>query len=176
MLLGGLGVTILLAGCGSSSTASNTTSPSGSSLPAPTSSVATSSSTTSSSAGPTGPQNLVATAADKSALTAAFVTYKKVPAQDIAGTAPGTVYYAYVPSTGTYWALASFLPTSTASQQTEVGLQDGGGMGIFTKHAGGTWTMVATGSFPFCPSQTVIPSAVRTVWGLSDSGSCSAQG
>ena len=117
----------------------------------------------------------MATTADKTALTAAFVAYKKVPAQDIAGTEAGAVYYAYVPSTGTYWALASFLPSSTASQDTLVGLQDGGRTGIFTKPTGGSWTMIAMGFVPFCPTRTAIPPEVRTVWGLTDPGVCSTE-
>ena len=133
-------------------------------------------STTSSSTTASGVQNLVATAADKSALTAAFVTYKQVPGQDIAGTDPGTVYFAYVPSTGTYWALASFLPTSSASQQTLVGLQDGGRTGIFTRASGGSWTMVSVGSAPFCPSRTAIPEPVRAAWGLNDPAACATEG
>jgi hypothetical protein len=117
---------------------------------------------------------VVATAADKAALTTAFAAYKQVPASEIAGTAPGSVYLATVPSTGTNWALASFLPSATASQQTEVGMQDGGGMGIFTQTAGGSWTMVSLGSEPFCPTKTAIPPAVVTLWGLTDPPACSS--
>ena len=133
-------------------------------------------STTTTAAATASVQNLVATAADKAALTVAFVASKNVPTQDIAGTDPGTVYYAYVPSTKMYWALASFLPTPAASQQTLVGLQDGGRTGIFTRVPAGSWTWIFLGSFPFCPSRTAIPPAVRTVWGLSDPGACSTLG
>jgi len=114
--------------------------------------------------------------ADKAALTAAYVAHTKVPAGDIAGTRAGTVYFAYVPSTGTYWALATFDPSATAAQQTLVGLQDGGAMGVFSRPAGGSWTMVSTGSFPFCPSRTPLPAEVRSVWGLTDPPACTAQG
>jgi hypothetical protein len=118
------------------------------------------------------PKNLVASAADKAALIAAFVADKKIPASDIVGTTQGSVYLADIPSTGTSWALATFAPSATASQSTLVGLQDGGSMGIFTKPAGGSWTMVGLGSFPFCPSQTQIPVAVQQLWGLSDPQGC----
>jgi hypothetical protein len=119
-----------------------------------------------------GPKNLVATPTLKAELTQAFVAFKQVPAQDIAGTAPGSVYYALVPATGTSWALASFLPRSTASQQTLVGLQDGGGTGIFSMRPGAGWEMVALGSVPFCPAQTPIPPAVVALWGLRDPEGC----
>jgi hypothetical protein len=114
----------------------------------------------------------VATSADKAALTAAFVAGKQIPASDIAGTTQGSVYLAKIPATGTSWALATFEPSGTASQNTLVGLQDGGSTAIFTKSAGGTWTMVGLGSFPFCPSQTKIPTDVQQLWGLSDPQGC----
>jgi hypothetical protein len=116
---------------------------------------------------------LVITNTVREALVAAFVSFKNVPAEQIAGTRPGTTYYAFVPSTGTYWALASFLPTSSASLQTDVSLQDGGSMGIFDEQSGEGWKMLAQGVEPFCPSRTAIPSVVLTLWGLSDVPACS---
>jgi hypothetical protein len=116
---------------------------------------------------------LVITSSVREALVAAFVSFKNVPAQQIEGTQPGTAYYAFVPSTGTYWALVSFLPSSSASLQTDVSLQDGGAMGIFDEQPGEGWKMLAQGVVPFCPSRTTIPSAVLTLWGLSDSPACS---
>ncbi len=132
------------------------------------------SSTTTSSTGGSGPVNVVATSADKAALTTAYAAYKQVDLSEIEGTSPGSVYLASVPSTGTYWALASFLPSATASQQTEVGMQDGGETGIFTRTGNGSWTMVSLGSEPFCPSKTAIPPAVVALWGLTDPPECSA--
>jgi hypothetical protein len=113
-------------------------------------------------------------ATDKGFLTAAFVDYTHLPAQDIAGTTPGTVYFAFDPTTGIYWALASFSPTPSASTQTQVALQDGGNIGIFTRKAGAAWKMLSTGSVPFCVSRTAIPAGVIAVWGLSDPSGCSA--
>ncbi len=118
--------------------------------------------------------NLVATTTDKAALTAAFVAFTHLPAPEIAGTEPGSVYYAYDPSTSTYWALASFVPTSTASQQTEVALQDGGGMGIFSRKGDSAWTMLSTGFVPFCASKTALPSAVISLWNLTNPQACAA--
>ena len=175
-LLTGIGVASALAACGSSTTSSTTTAPRVTTVPASSPAVSPTSTGAVTSTTSPGAQNLVATAADKTALTTAFVAYKQISSDEITGTDPGTVYYAFVPATHTYWALASFLPSSSASQQTLVGLQDGGRTGIFTRQPGGSWTVVATGSVPFCPSQTVIPATVRAVWGLTDPTACTMSG
>jgi hypothetical protein len=120
----------------------------------------------------TSAQNLFATSAVKSALTAAYIAYTHFPASDIAGTEPGSVYYAYLPPTDTYWALAMFAPSATASGQTIFSLKDTGNVGIFSRQTGGNWSMISPGSLPFCPSQTTIPSSVQALWGLSDPQSC----
>jgi len=164
----------LLAACGSTSSSPGTSAPTATSTGVSTTSTTATGVTTTTTSG--GPRNLTVTSADKAALTAAFVTAKKVAAGDITGTQPGTVYYAYVPATQTYWALATFVPSATAQQQTLVGMQDGGATGIFSRSAGGSWTMVGVGSFPFCPSQTPIPPAVQAVWGLTDPTGCSTSG
>jgi hypothetical protein len=117
----------------------------------------------------------VVTPADKATLTAAYVAHMGFPPADIGGTRPGSVYAAYVPSTGVSWAFAELDPSAAPSYQTQVSMQDGGSMGIFTKPPGGSWTMVANGFVPFCPSKTVIPADVQSLWGLSDSAAC-AQG
>ena len=119
-------------------------------------------------------QNLTVTAADKQALTTAFVDFKSIPAGDIAGTRPGSVYAAYVPSTGKYWAVAQFDPSAHASERTLINLQDGGQIGIFVHKAGTEWTMVSPGSLPFCPS-LIVPDDVLAAWGMTDDQSCSAR-
>jgi hypothetical protein len=120
------------------------------------------------------PQNLLATATDKAELVAAYVAFTNDPPSDIAGTEPGSVYYAYVPATGTYWAFARFLPSSSASQRTLVSLQDGGNIGVFRQPAGGGWTMLAEGGEPFCPTKSPIPSSVQALWGLTDPPACAS--
>ena len=60
---------------------------------------------------PGGVQNLVITSAEKSELTAGFAAYMggmSVSSVLGGGPLPGSVYYAYDPATGTYWALANF--------------------------------------------------------------------
>ena len=158
----------LLTACGSSTTSPTSTAP-------PTTSAPTTSSTASpGSTGTTsgGAQNLVASDAVKADLTTTFVAAKQLQPADISSTEPGSVYYAVVPATGAYWALASFLPSATASQQVLVGMQDGGRTAIFTRSSGGSWTLVSLGSVPFCPSRTSLPADVIARWGLTDPSGC----
>lgn len=118
------------------------------------------------------PQNIAPTAATETELEAAYATYMHDPPQDIGGTEQGSVYEAYLPPDATYWALARFLPSDNASQQTIVSMQDGGNIGVFDKSANGTWTMLTKGTTPFCPSRTPLPAQVRALWGLSDPPQC----
>jgi hypothetical protein len=127
------------------------------------------SSTTSSASG--APQNLVATAALKTALMAAFVAHNGLPANEVAGTAPNSVYYGYVPSTSTYWAVAGFVPTANASYNTQVAMQDEGCCGIFTMTAGGSWTYVA--GYLGAPCTGQVPASLERLWNLTPPGGCS---
>ena len=142
----------------SSAPASTTTAPPGS---------ASTTSTTSST-----PQNLVASAALKSALTAAYVAHNHLPTGEVAGTAPGSVYYAYVPPTNTYWAIAGFVPTPGAGTQTQVAMQDEGCCGAFSQLAGGAWTYVAGFLGAPCPGQ--IPAELESLWQLTYPSGCPA--
>lgn len=113
----------------------------------------------------------MATAALKNALTAAYVAHNGLPAAEVAGTAPASVYYAYLPSTGTYWAIAGFVPTANASYNTQVSMQDEGCCGIFTMTAGGPWTFVAGYLGTPCTGQ--IPAMLEQLWNLTSPGDCS---
>jgi hypothetical protein len=120
---------------------------------------------------------LTVSATDKQFLTQAFVYYAHLPAQDIAGTSPGSVFFAFDPTTNTYWALASFSPTPSASLKTQVAMQDGGNIGVFSKKPDSAWRMLSTGGgVPFCVSRTAIPPAVVAVWGLTEPTGCAATG
>jgi hypothetical protein len=119
---------------------------------------------------PTGIQNLVISSADKSQLTAAFVAFKGISLSDVNGGGPsaGSVYYAYDPSTDTYWALASFAPSSTASLDVQVGFQDGGGTAMYQKAGAGPWQMGGNPGFPeFCGEVKYFPAAVLTAWSMA---------
>lgn len=164
---------LVLAGCSSSpsshSSATTTTSTSTSASTTTSSTTASASSTSTTGAG--GPaQNLTATAAVKSSLTAAYVAHSGLPADEVQGTAPGSVYYAYLPSTQTYWAIASFVPSSTASQQTQVAMQDDGCCGIFTMTSGGSWTFQS--GFLGTPCAGQVPAEIFSLWGLQSPGDC----
>jgi hypothetical protein len=112
----------------------------------------------------------VASASVKSALQAAYVAHNGLPANEIAGTAPNSVYYAYDPSTKTYWAIAAFVPTKNASDNTEVAMQDEGCCGVFTMPAGGAWTYMAGYLGVPCPGQ--IPATMQALWRLGTPPDC----
>jgi hypothetical protein len=128
------------------------------------------STSTSTSGASAAEQNLAATAAIKSALTAAYVAHSGLPAAEVAGTAPNSVYYAYVPSTSTYWAIAGFVPAANASQNTQVAMQDDGCCGIFNMTAGGAWTFV--GGYLGAPCTGQIPASLEQLWNLTPPGDC----
>jgi hypothetical protein len=113
-----------------------------------------------------GVQNLVVTASVLSELQAAYVAYMNFPPSDIAGTAPNGVYYAYDPATGTYWAMATFMPSTTASENTIVDMQDGGNTGMFTRTSEGAWQVVREGVPPGCGILQFYPTTVITAWAL----------
>ena len=130
----------------------------------------TSTSTSTTSTASAADENLAATAAIKGALTAAFVAHNGLPAAEVAGTAPNSVYYGYVPSTSTYWAIAEFLPAATASYNTQVAMQDEGCCGIFNMTSGGSWTYVAGYLGSPCAGQ--IPATLEVMWHLTPPGDC----
>jgi hypothetical protein len=165
VLIGGLA----LAGCSSAPTpkAAPTTTSSSSTTTTAAGTGRTSTSTTSSG----GAQNLVATAAVKSGLLAAYLAHSGLAADQVGGTAPGSVYYAFLPTTQTYWAVAGFVPSSTATMQSQVSMQDDGCCGIFTQASGAaSWTFA--GSYLGAPCPGTVPSPVFAVWKLPPGGDC----
>jgi hypothetical protein len=141
-------------------------------IPATSASAAATQPATAPSATPSsasGIQNLVITSAGKSDLTAAYVANKGISLSDISGggPTPGSVYYAYDPSTNTYWALADFQPSSTASQNVQVGFQDGGSYGMYQKAGSGSWQVQQPGFPPICGEAKFFPQAVLAAWLIS---------
>jgi hypothetical protein len=159
---------VMLAGCSSGSagqTSASTTAPHGT-----TTSVASATSSTSTTTA-NGARNLVASPAIKSGLLAAYLAHSGLAADQVVGTAPGSVYYAYLPSTQTYWAMAGFVPSSTASMQTQVSMQDEGCCGIFTQSSGAaSWTYVSSYLGSPCPG--AVPPDVIAVWKLQPGADC----
>ena len=113
-----------------------------------------------------GVQNLQATAAVQSALLAAYVVMKNIPAADVAGTQPGTVYYGYDKATNTYWAIARYSPSRRASQAVDISFQDGGDMGFFKRAGAGAWQAWLGGVPVTCAELRFFPKAALAAWSL----------
>jgi hypothetical protein len=111
-------------------------------------------------------KNLVVSAAVRTGLLAAYAAYKSIPPSDVQGV-PGSVYYAYQPATGTYWALARYEPTSGDSQTVQVGFQDGGSDGFFKRTGAGPWQVSLGGEPEICTQPRFFPQPVLAAWSLS---------
>ena len=161
------GAALAMASCSSGgSTSPTTTSGSGT-----TSSVASSTSTSGTVSGTSlskpGVQNLPVSDTVKKQLTAAYVAFHGFKATDVIGTAPNSVYYAFDPSSGTYWAMSGFVPSQEASYQVHVTMQDAGAFGWFSQKSGGNWK-AHNGSFPpWCHADQFFPGGVLAVWSIS---------
>jgi hypothetical protein len=128
---------------------------------------------TSPSAKPTGAQNLVASASLKAQLLAAYLAQKAYQPGWVTGPTAGSVYYGFLPSTNTYWAMATFAPAPGAPQQVNVGMQDGGGTGVYTAVSGQPWTVHFAGvPFP-CPG--ALPQPLMAVWNITPPVVCASQ-
>jgi hypothetical protein len=166
-------VAITVAGCSPFSSSSSTAAPasqpasSAASAPsAPSTAAAAPAATPSATSSSGGVQNLIATAAVKSELLTTFAATSKIPASDVAGSVPGSVYYAYDPATQTYWAKAFFTPTSTAPVSVTVDLQEAQG-GLFEKSGNGPWQLkffVVQGQRALCEDWQFFPQAVLAAW------------
>ncbi|HEY1829921.1 MAG TPA: hypothetical protein VGG38_06745 [Acidimicrobiales bacterium] len=134
---------------------------------------------------PTATTNMTATATIKSDLLMAYLNengWQANYSSDITLT-PGSTYVAYDPATGLDWAYAKFTysgPATSASNTPSVGMQDGGNEGYFydiplpgsVSQQPDGWTMVGVAGDPGCYSDSVVPSSVTSIWGLSDSPVC----
>jgi hypothetical protein len=89
-----------------------------------------------------------------------------LPAGSYTGLVPGETYYAYDPSTDTYWAGAALVP-STASEQAQVSVQDDGSYHLFEQVGSGAWNDFEVGFTGIdntaCP--VAVPPAVLALWG-----------
>jgi hypothetical protein len=121
------------------------------------------------------------TDAIRSELVAARAAAIGIAPSSYVGLAPGDTYYAYDPSTGTYWAAARVQPQVPATQpapgsdiyKAQVSSQDDGSYVLFTKTAGGAWTATNDGTAgpPPVPCPVAVPAAVAQVWGWP-AGAC----
>jgi hypothetical protein len=168
-MLGWLGLLATVAVAGCTATATSTSSPAApdrSASPAATTAVSPRATAGSAPAGPGGVRNLAVNREARNELTAAYADYRGISPADVAGTRPGSVYYAYDPATYTYWAQADFAPSSTASFKVLVGFQDGASIGLFTRIANGRWQVRLGGEPVVCAEVRFFPQAVLTAWSL----------
>jgi hypothetical protein len=105
-------------------------------------------------------------------LIRAFAAYDHIPEQDVVGTASGSVYYAYDPSSSTYWALAKMDPQLSAPVPVLVKFQDGANRVIFAERRGSGWTVVSLVGEPPCLAQQGLPGTIESLWGLTDPPEC----
>ena len=165
-MLGWLGVlaTVAVAGCTASSTPGPAARGHGrSASPAATTAV---SPTVVSGSGLGSVRDLAVNRDVRQELTAAYADDRGISPADVAGTIPGSVYYAYDPATHTYWAQVNFLPSSTASVKVLVGFQDGASIGFFTRIGTGSWQAQLDGVPVVCTEVRFFPRAVLIAWSL----------
>ena len=144
-----IGSALMLSACGSTTTTTTTTT----TMPVTTSTSAMT-------------RNLAVTPSVRQSLLGAGAKYHSLPSTDYVGLDAGTTYYAFDPTTNTYYAAAG-LNSSPHSLPAQVGTQDDGAYNLFTRVAGaGTWTVYSDGlgaaQGTKCP--IVIPPSVLTVW------------
>jgi hypothetical protein len=168
-VLGWLGLlaTVAVAGCTATSTSGPAVPGHGrSASPAAATAVSPGATSGSAPAGSGGVRNLPVNRDVRDELTAAYVDFRGISLSDIAGTIPGSVYYAYDPATDTYWAEATFVPSRTASPKVLVGFQDGGSIGLFARAARTGWQVWLGGEPVVCTEVPFFPPAVLTAWSL----------
>jgi hypothetical protein len=160
---------LVMSACGSGSSGSSHTV---TSTVTETSTVTMSSSEGASTTTGSATQNLVVTAAVRAQLLAAGAALHQLPVSAYLGLRHGETYYAYDPSTDTYWAGAG-LRASSSSLKAQVGDQDDGAYLDFRRPAGGSWHVSEAG----IPGSTAyncavhIPASVLAVWGWA-AGAC----
>ena len=117
-------------------------------------------------------RNLTATAQVKDGLIQAWTGDRHIEAGDVTGTAPGSVYYGYLPATRTYWAVASFTPAPSlrAPASSAAAVFDDQPW-VLRSSPGQGWTVVGDTSGQ--PCARLLPAAVARVWGLSATSTCS---
>jgi hypothetical protein len=168
-MLGWLGLlaTLAVAGC-TTSPASGPAAPDHgrSANPAATAVVSPGAASGSAPAGAGGVRNLAVSRDVRNELTAAYADYRGISLSNVAGTRPGSVYYAYDPATYTYWAQANFLPSSTASFKVLVAFQDGASIGLFTRIGNGSWQVQLGGEPVVCAEVRFFPQEVLVAWSL----------
>jgi hypothetical protein len=171
-LLTGLGLlaAIAVTGCTSSSPAPAAATPASSSAASSTAAPASAVAAASASPSSSGFQNLAVTTAVRDQLLTAFASAKDIPASDIAGSRPNSVYYGYDPATATYWAEGTYNAKSSDPLSVQVAFQDGAATGFFKQALSGGWQVTVGGEPDNCGERLFYPATVLSAWGLTVSG------
>ena len=120
------------------------------------------------------PRTLVLPSAVREQLIARWVSRTAAEREDVAGTSPGLTYYGFVPSTGTYWAVATFVPTpvwvrkAKAAPDSPAGLAFQDGPWVFSRQEGRAWRYVGDSGAMICPPNP--PAQMIDVWGIPTTG------
>ena len=118
------------------------------------------------------PTASAATAAEantvQAALTRAFEGGRHVPGSAVGGVRAGTLHTGT--ADGKQWAIASFVPAKSASQEVAASFQDGGSAGVFTQ-SDGSWRLVSTGLYGCA---TGLPAALKPAFGITSPSLCTA--
>jgi cytoskeletal protein RodZ len=169
-------VAVAVAGCSAFSSSSPTDTPASSAAtassqasPPASVSAAAPAATPSATSSSGGVENLVASAAVKSELLAAFAAYHNIPVSDVVGSTRD-LYYTYDPATNTYWALASYAPASTDPLSVTVTFQDGGQTLFYKKSGSGPWQYEQMGQPGVCSEWRFFPQAVLVAWAMPAPG------
>jgi hypothetical protein len=115
-------------------------------------------------------RSLVLASSVRAQIVAAWVAGQRMEPGDVAGMQPGSAYYGYMPSTGTYWAVASFVPTpawerkAKAAPNSRVALQFQDGPWIFSRKEGQGWRYVTDTGGTVCPP--AVPAPMLAAWAL----------
>jgi hypothetical protein len=120
-----------------------------------------------------GTSNLAVTDEIRSELVAAGAALNSLPPSSYTGLRPGETYYAIDSSTGTYWAGAGLVPSSS-STRAQVSVQDDGAYLLFERPRGGPWKafdvgLAGTPDGTACP--VVVPAGILRSWNWAP-GSC----
>ena len=110
-----------------------------------------------------GPENLVVTNSVRRQLISSYEMAVRLQADVVAGTRPGSVYYAYDPSTRDHWAVATFDPAQSLTERAAASFQDGGDVGIFLEKPAQAWRLVSQGGAPL-DCTPYVPLDIRQVW------------
>jgi len=120
------------------------------------------------------PENIVATTQMKTAMIAAFARFDGIPVSDIdaSETESRPFHVAYMPSSHTYWAVATMAPATSDPLHILVTFQDGADDLVLASQSTLQWAIVARIGEPACLVFRGIPPQVESLWGLASNPEC----